>query len=203
MAIKTRLFMPGDTVLEGWQEFGLLVFDEGAEILGLGFLFGYAALTLRHFSGMPALQLLPMVIRHLKILPMSSTRLVGLLVARRLAGWAAVWLVLLALHVVVRGQPASWRLDWLIVAMGADAVLHAAQIRWANRSYQMWVAILLLSPIFRLLIELPLRRFGVDPSLLAVAPIALAVAALVFGALWLHLLITRRSDIFRGTARPA
>jgi hypothetical protein len=202
IAVTIGLFRPGDTIAGALAEFDLLLFDASADVLGIGFLFGFAALTFRNLSGLPAVQHLPMVVRHLRVLPISAARVVVTLIARRAVGWLAVWLVLMAVHATVRGFPASLRVDWLVVAIGVDSVLHAAQLRWASRSYGMWVAILLLMPGFKLLANLPLRRH-VDASILALIPVAFALAALVFGAIWLHRLVTQRSEVFRHVPRPA
>jgi hypothetical protein len=64
--------------------------------------------------------------RHLRVLPVASSRLVAFLIFRRAAGWANLWAAAMIMHLLVAGVPSQLRLDWLVCVIGVDTLLDAA-----------------------------------------------------------------------------
>lgn len=67
--------------------------------------------------------------RHLRALPVKTSRLVGFLIFRRAMGWFSLWAVAIVFHVFLVGAPAELRLDWLLLVIGIDALVYAVLLR--------------------------------------------------------------------------
>jgi hypothetical protein len=114
-------------------------------------------------------------------------------------GWLNVWVVLLILHLVLVGAPTSWRLGWLVVAVGLDAVFHAAQLRWRKGDLVVFlIAAWLLLPLVFLVAQHPPRFAIVNPALASALAIAFGLAVLIAGWGWIKILLTQEPLVFRG-----
>jgi hypothetical protein len=121
--------------------------------------------------------------RHLRVLPMSTMDLVRLLLLRRALGWLVIWTVLAIVHVAVtRALPATLRPELFALAVGADALIYAVQVRWQRHllgiAYVAFYAGMMF--LFGILLVLPLRLLSetwADTLLLPVGLGALVAAA--------------------------
>jgi hypothetical protein len=69
--------------------------------------------------------------RQFRVLPLSTGRLAGALLLRRMLAWFAIWLVLVVLHVAAtRSLPGTLRLELLAICLGVDALVYALRVRF-------------------------------------------------------------------------
>ena len=208
-AVLTALFEEPATLVVALRELGLLVFDEQVEDAGMAFLLGYIALGLRDLAMVspsdPATllsrarpDLLPALVRHLRVLPLSGAQAAAVLVARRILGWLNVWMVLLVVHLALFGAPSSWRLGWLMLVIGCDAVFHAVRLRWRTRGLvEFLVLTLFVLPLVSLLARHPPRFAILDPGVASALAIAAGLAVLAVGWGWIKILLTQEPLVFR------
>jgi hypothetical protein len=121
--------------------------------------------------------------RQLRVLPMTTAGLVRLLLVRRGTGWLTIWTALLILHVsVTRSLPATLRPELFVLAVGADALIYAVQVRWQQHPISLaYLAVYgAMMLVFGLVLVLPLRVLSetwADTLLLPLGLGALVAAA--------------------------
>ena len=73
--------------------------------------------------------------RQFRVLPLSTARLAGALLLRRVLAWLSIWLVLVVVHVAAtRALPATLRPELLAICLGLDALVYALQVRFYRYS---------------------------------------------------------------------
>jgi len=160
------------------RDFGLLPFEHNAPFgkpstLIMLYFLGGAGLIWP--SGMTGYQdVLRLMLRHLRTLPLSTRTLNALLLTLPIVSWINLWLVMLLLHVAVGAGPiGSLRLaDWLAM-FGIDAVIRAMYHRW--RSY-FTTSFLLIALFVTLLIVTKFASGSLQTIALAVGAVALVAA---------------------------
>ena len=132
--------------------------------------------------------------RQLRVLPMTTAGLVRLLLVRRGSGWLTIWAVLLILHVsVTRSLPATLRPELFVLAVGADALIYAVQVRW--QQHPISIAYLgangAMMLVFGLVLVLPLRLLSETWAETLLVPVGLGALA---AAAWILRRTLQRSS---------
>lgn len=70
-------------------------------------------------------------VRQLRLMPVATSRLMDLLMLRRIVGWTCFWLAMLSIQVLAFGWPERLYLDWLLWAIGIDLLVDAIRFRFA------------------------------------------------------------------------
>lgn len=181
-AVLGTFIDPQQGLAEKLRAWRLLPFEPGDASLAIYWLVIYGGMMLNGIA--PARDPLgSSPWRHLRVLPMTTADLIRLLLARRALGWLTIWTVLLIVHLAVtRSLPATLRPELLVVAIGADALIHALQVRWQRHpiglaSLALYSGMIL---VVGLVLVLPLRLLSemwADTLLVSVGLAAMAVAA--------------------------
>jgi hypothetical protein len=159
---------------------GTLPFDVGLGGGIVALFAGTISMTIRDLDfGLQRTDLLRGSLRHWRTLPLSSSAVAGLLIARRLLGWPILWSMLLVLQLSFVGAPASLRLDLLAFVAGLDALAFASGLRWRMRTSTSDHLAMVF--VLSLLIALIGRKTGGPDALVlyATGAVSLGLAALI------------------------
>ena len=164
-----------------------------------GEFFGRSGWLVLVFSCFPGGLLWPAILRHVRTLPISTPRIIALLVAIPLSRWLAVWAVLAMLFAVDGRAPARLGLDVLAAFIGIAALMQAIGLRW-NHVRRTWM--LAAAVVATLTAGVFVERFF--PAVAAAAagfglsaPALAGVLSIAAACLLHYDTLTRRSSTYR------